>query len=257
MRPIVGIECDHVEERRSYAKLYAAYVDAVWSAGGLPVLIPALAHRGYADELLQRLDALVLTGGDDIEAAEFGQDPHPSTVLVARCRYDLGRTLWRGCRDRGLPVLGICYGMQLVNVACGGDLVQDLSLSGSGSTSHLAIAEDGRRVSVPHSLEIEGDSLLAGIVGAGPCQVSSLHHQAVGRLGDGVRAVAHAPDGVVEAMELAGDGGWFLGVQWHPELMPEAAAGLGLFQALVAEASRLGGTRRSLELPPPLSGETR
>ena len=257
MRPIVGIECDHVEEHRSYAKLYAAYVDSVWAAGGLPVLIPALAQRGFADELLDRMDALVLTGGDDIEASEFGEDTHPSTVLVARCRYDLGRMLWRGCRERGLPVLGICYGMQLVNVICGGGLIQDLPEPGQGTTSHLAIDEDGRRVSVPHGLEIESDSLLSGIVGAGPCQVSSLHHQAVGRLGDGVRAVAHAPDGVVEAMELAGDGGWFVGVQWHPELMPGAPVGLGLFQALVAEATRCGATRRNLELRRPLSGETR
>ncbi len=237
MRPLIGIECDHVEERRDYFKTYSAYVDAVWEAGGAPILVPSLPEPDYLDGVVDRLDGIVLIGGDDIDAVEFGQELHPEATLVSRRRYDAGRGLVDRILARRLPCLGICYGTQLINVALGGDVIQHLPEARPDALPHFGVRDDGRRGPTRHAVHLAEGSALRAAIGASEAEVASMHHQAIGRLGRGLRATATAPDGIVEAVELEAGSGFLVAVQWHPEIQRGDPAGGPVFAALI-EAAR-------------------
>lgn len=176
---------------------FAGYADKLAAAGALPVHVPAGADP---DAVAARVDALVLTGGTDVDPALYGEEPHPS-VRVDRARDDRELALLAAALERGLPVLAICRGLQLLNVHLGGTLHQHLAAHPVGG--------DG-----VHEVRFAADSTLRGIYGP-RCPVNSLHHQAVAAPGAGLACVGHAPDGVVEAVELTGRP--VVGVQWHPE----------------------------------------
>lgn len=193
---------------------FAGYADELAAAGALPMHVPA-----HADplEVAARVDALVLTGGNDVDPALYGEEPHPS-VRTDRARDDRELALLAAALDRDLPVLAICRGMQLLNVHLGGTLHQHLPAHPVGG--------DG-----VHEVRFAEGSALRGIYGA-RCPVNSLHHQAVATPGKGLVCVAHAPDGVVEAVELADHP--VVGVQWHPEQLERPDP---VFAWLVAAAS--------------------
>jgi putative glutamine amidotransferase len=203
--------------------------EAVYAAGGEPVVVHPHAPGGRVsdDEVADRLwyaDAVLLPGGGDIASHWYGAPPHLSAYDVddEQDAFDLAAA--RVALERRLPLLAICRGSQVVNVARGGDLVQHMADAG-GNHRH-----------VTHPIEVASDALLAGIIGTAPT-ISCYHHQCVGRLGNGLRATAHAADGVVEAVELAGHDGWYVGVQWHPEdTAAEDAAQAALFGAFVTAA---------------------
>lgn len=176
---------------------FAGYADRLAAAGALPLHVPA---RTDPVAVVARVDALVLTGGSDVDPALYGQAPPPD-VRPDRVRDDRELALLAAALDRGIPVLAICRGMQLLNVHLGGTLVPHL-------TDH-PLGGDGA-----HEVRFAAGSLLHGVYGPA-CSVNSLHHQAVGALGAGLACVGHAPDGVVEAVELPGRD--VVGVQWHPE----------------------------------------
>lgn len=176
---------------------FAGYADKLAAAGALPVHVPAGADPGA---VAARVDALVLTGGTDVDPALYGEEPHPS-VRVDRARDDRELALLAAALERGLPVLAICRGLQLLNVHLGGTLHQHLAAHPVGG--------DG-----VHEVRFAADNTLRGIYGP-RCPVNSLHHQAVAAPGAGLACVGHAPDGVVEAVELTGRP--VVGVQWHPE----------------------------------------
>ncbi|MFM8884377.1 MAG: gamma-glutamyl-gamma-aminobutyrate hydrolase family protein, partial [Solirubrobacterales bacterium] len=176
-----------------------------------------------AAEQLVGVDGLVLSGGQDIDLP--GATGDDRWVDAGRDRHELA--LWETARARGIPVLGVCRGLQLANVALGGSLITQVD-------GHDAA---GRYADELQEVEVEEGTLLAGILGAGPCLVNTIHHQAVGEPGEGLRVSARSADGTVEAAELAGDP-WFVGVQWHPELLSGRPAGDALFGALVEQASR-------------------
>jgi putative glutamine amidotransferase len=157
---------------------------------------------------------LVLTGGEDVDPAHYGAPAHPALGEVHEGRDAFEIALVQAARARRLPTLAICRGVQVVNVALGGTLVQDLA-----SEQPAALPHDGRwgRSDRVHGLRVAGGSRLAGAIGATEATINSLHHQALGRVADGLVAVAHAPDGVVEGVEWAGGDWWMTGVQWHPE----------------------------------------
>lgn len=203
------------------ALLPRTYLDAVTRAGGTPVLLPPQA--GPVERLLDRLDALVLAGGPDLGPARYGAEPHPRTGETHELRDGWESALLEGALERGLPVLGVCRGMQLLNVALGGDLVQHLPDRVGDESHQVAPATYHRR-----EVRIGAAGRLGAILGPA-AKVLCYHHQAVGRLGEGLRATAWSTDGTVEAIELAGHR-FTLGVQWHPEADP---ADNRLFEALM------------------------
>jgi len=231
-RPLIGITTYHRETRgRGRFTVPSAYVDALRSGGGLAVLVAP--GDEVPEELLVRLDGLVLSGGGDLDPASYGGDTHARSYAVSpeRDRFELA--LLRGALERGTPTLAICRGMQLLNVALGGDLHPHLpDVVGEQVVHRLSQTE-----AAAHPVRFERGSALAGLLGSDRLEaVPSWHHQALRRLGSGLRPIAWAPDEVIEAVELAG-APHVTAVQWHPELAGAAAAGRGLFAALVAHAA--------------------
>jgi putative glutamine amidotransferase len=213
------------------------YLDAVREAGGDPVVVrraeDAVARGG--------LDALVLTGGSDIDPALYGQSKHQTTDVAEPARDALEIDLARDAVERDLPLLAICRGIQVLNVALGGTLIQDLP-----SLAPAALDHDVRipKTALAHDIVVSPGSKLAdllpeGLDGAGCCRVNSRHHQALDRVAPGLQVVATAPDGVIEAVEHR-DASFCLGVQWHPENFTRTGEFRRLFDALVAAARRHG-----------------
>lgn len=232
MRPVIGITCAWEEERQRFF-LSAAYVRAVEAAGGLPVPIPYTGAAGVAP-WLEILDGLVLSGGGDVDPFYFGEEPLPGCGEVDPRRDSFELELVREALRLHLPLLGICRGLQVINVAAGGDIYQDIYRQVPGCLKHR---QDAPRWAATHGVEVREGTRLAYILGTGSLRVNSFHHQAVRRVAPGLVIAACAPDGLVEALESAG-AGFVLGVQWHPEAMWERDCRcLGLFEALV-DASR-------------------
>jgi putative glutamine amidotransferase len=215
--------------RRDADKAERGMIDGVLRAGGVPVILP-IVPADLAAAQLEGADGLVLAGGQDLDAGLFGGQRHPSSTWVdpERDRHELG--LWRAARRAGIPALGVCRGLQLAAAAEGGAI-----------EPHVTGHDAGERFAdVRHRVEVVPGSRLGDALGASTeLQVNTIHHQVVCGLPPAWRLVAQADDGTVEAAEST-DGGWFLGVQWHPELMLEEPAGQPVFDALVGAArSRL------------------
>lgn len=217
------------------------YPRAVLAAGGTPVLLALHdpeSYPGVAAQQLEHADGLLLTGGPDVSPLAYGEQPHVrlGATIPERDRFELA--LIAEARRRELPVLAICRGIQILNVAYGGTLYQDLPSEVPGAIQH---EQASARHVLSHQVEVSPGSRLAGVLGnAGTIGVTSFHHQAVKRPGEGLAVVATAPDGLVEAVE-ATDHPWILGVQWHPEMShPVDLAAKRLFAGFVA---RCGPTR--------------
>ncbi|HEX9400627.1 MAG TPA: gamma-glutamyl-gamma-aminobutyrate hydrolase family protein [Anaeromyxobacter sp.] len=228
-RPRIGLTLDADEARARY-ELGKGYVDAVLAAGGLPILLPHAPQATAA--YLALLDGLVVTGGAfDVPPELYGEPRRKECGPMKPERTAFERDLLEAALAARLPVLGICGGMQLLNVVRGGTLYQDLA-----ADAGLAGHEQPPPKDLPsHAAAVAPGTQLAALVGAGPLPVNSTHHQAVKGVGAGVLVAARAPDGVVEAIELP-DLPFALGVQWHPEAVARhdvrhAALYRGLVQA--------------------------
>ncbi len=208
------------------------YPAALERAGAVPVIVPPMRPERI-DALLAGLSGLVLTGGPDLHPRAYGAAPHPALGPTVEEIDVFELALIRAADRRRLPVLAICRGMQALNVARGGTLVQDLPSELSGEVAHRQ-TEPGWVAT--HPVRLAPGSRLAGLLGAAEAQVNSFHHQAVRDLGAGLHAVGWAPDGVVEAVE--GDGDRFVvGVQWHAESLVEAPEQRRMLEAFVAAAA--------------------
>jgi len=227
-RPVIGITA-YVEPATwvvwdtEATVLHQRYVDRVTEAGGIPVVLPPVA--GAADELLDRVDGVVLAGGADIDPARYEAEADPRTSAARTTRDDAELALFAAALRRGTPVLGICRGMQVMDVALGGTLRQHLPDQVGHDGHQPAPGEFGR-----HPVRVEPDSRLARALGRTEVEVHSYHHQSLDRVADRLVEVAWAPDGTVEAVEVA-DAAWAVGVLWHPEVDPDPALFAGLVDA--------------------------
>jgi putative glutamine amidotransferase len=211
-------------------------VNALEGAGLIPLIIPPLSNADSAAAILDSVDGLVLTGGGDIDPASYGEKRHEKVRSVNVARDTTEIALVEGARARRTPVLAICRGIQILNVALGGTLVQDIP-SQIGTT--VAHDEDTPRDLRSHEISIASGSLIAQAVGTTRCAVNSFHHQSIKDVAEGMRVTANSPDGVIEGVESTADDWWVLAVQWHPEEMMHSPEpwDRGLFRAF---ADRLG-----------------
>ncbi len=235
-RPLIGITAaSFVVKGKPYHRGYAPNVAAIAAAGGLPVYVPPGLDDETLRELYERLDGLLLPGGPDVRPSVYGQPQHPMTLVIDDPRDALELTLARWAAEDDLPVLGICRGHQVLNVALGGTLVQDIPSQVETTLKHDQ--PDGLpRANRLHTVEIAEDSHLASILSETRLSVNSLHHQSVAEVAPAVKVTATAPDGVVEALEVPGKP-FMLSVQWHPEdLYAEDPAMARLFEAFVSAA---------------------
>lgn len=212
IRPKIGIVVGPDWEGK--ITLNRAYVEAVANAGALPVLLPVDDDGQVSTSYLEYIDGLLLPGGGDVDPLWFGQEPKPGTGAIFPERDQGEIRLVQEAEKRDLPVLGICRGVQIINIALGGDIYQDLK----ELPSALKHMQEAPRWYPTHSVRIEGGTLLAQAYPAAERRVNSFHHQAVKNLAPGFKACAWAADGVIEAIESPGHR-FLLGVQWHPECM--------------------------------------
>jgi putative glutamine amidotransferase len=233
-RPCIGITLA-VDNRRAEAfTLRREYVRSIEQAGGLPVvLVPG--RPTDAPELVARLSGLLLTGGSDLDPACYGEAAHPKLGSVYRDRDDFELALCREALDRDLPLLGICRGHQVLNVATGGTLIQDIPSDVSGGEVHDSERERQERC---HDVKVLAGTRLRALLGQDRVAVNSFHHQAVKDVGQGLRVSALSGEsGIIEGIE-ATDRRFALGVQWHPESFWNQEAGFScLFEALVREGA--------------------
>ncbi len=217
MRPVIGIPCYSTRREGSQTLAYGnnqTYIHAVQRAGGVALLIPPHQDADALEAICSRLDGLLLSGGCDIDPARYGEEPIAACQEPQPERDELELALAAWALDAAVPILGICRGMQLLNVACGGTLFQDLAAQQpeAAQHDHAAIGRAYRA----HALDLQEHSRLSEILGTAPYAVNSLHHQAVARPGECVEIVGWSPDGVAEAMEIDGHP-FALAVQFHPE----------------------------------------
>lgn len=213
----------------------AAYIEAIAAAGGLPLLIPASVPPQKAEEYLPLLDGLLLTGGEDIDPSYYGEEPEKELGVVDVERDRMEWELTRLALQWNLPILGICRGIQVLNVAAGGTLWQDIARR---SEFHVKHRQQAAGDWATHTLRVESGSLLARIFGTTQVRTNTFHHQAVKEVAPGFRAVAWSADGLIEGIEKEGEV-FVVGVQYHPELMWRShEPSRCLFRAFVEAAHR-------------------
>ena len=252
IKPIIGIGSDvaHKKGERDRAFAFTTYIESLRRAGAVPVVIPPQPEN--AEAIAEGLDGILLAGGDDCDPTVYGEQPHPSVEPMDPRRQSNDLTLARVARQRGIPTLGICLGVQVMNVAAGGTLIQDIDSELRTDIEHASEPSDRHR----HDVLIEEGTHLAAILGQQELSVNSSHHQAIRHVGDGLRVTAEAPDGIIEGLEDPAHP-FYVGVQWHPEDMAGEGSAASLFGAFVEAARNYAEKRRnaSTDLSPMAAGE--
>jgi len=236
MSPLIGIPCRATDDPAPRFFNNQSYVRALEAAGGSAVLIPLLADQAALRTIYERLDGVLLAGGGDVEPGRYGDvERHPTLFGVDPAQDEVETTLTRWALADGRPLLAICRGIQVLNVAVGGMLWQDVPSQRPSDVDHPG--KDRPRYAVNHLVTIAPRSRLAAILGDEPLGVNSFHHQAIRQLAPGFVVTAVAPDGVIEAIESP-DSRFALGVQFHPEEMWSVSERLArLFRAFVQECA--------------------
>jgi putative glutamine amidotransferase len=239
--PAIGITCKTIRAKLSLSSprygQNQTYVQAVLRAGAAPLLLPQLTDKALLRAMYERLDGLLLPGGKDIDPARYGEARHERCGPITPGHDEMELTLARWALDDAKPLLAVCRGIQVLNVALGGSLYQDIEAQVPGAIKHRWYP-DHPRDRLSHTVEVTPQTKLAHIVGTSSLPVNSLHHQAIREMAPQLTVVARAPDEIVEAVEVQ-DHPFALGVQWHPEeLAPNDAQAQGLFDALVEACQR-------------------
>lgn len=241
-RPVIGISCElkppdlerKFFKRREILVLNRDYALMVERAGGVPVLLPVFEEKQSAAALTARLDGLILSGGGDVIALKESNERN----RAAYKRSFSESAVLEAAAQAGVPILGICRGMQQINVFSGGTLWDDLLTELPGALNHQRGKKDGK---FRHEIELQAGSQLSEILGCRIISVNSSHHQAVKKIGRGLRICASAVDGVVEALESENPHIW--AVQWHPERLGEHPAGSRMIASFVSLCAKNGTTR--------------
>jgi putative glutamine amidotransferase len=233
--PLIGVSTSiTVGTAPERAYVNSTYLNAIQQAGGVPVALPPQLSGRSWERLAAGLDGLLLTGGGDIDPTLFGETPHPTLYDVAPVRDTFEASAARWALERRVPLLCICRGVQVLNVALGGSLYQDVATEPGTTLTH---SQKEPRDQPTHKVKVAPGSRLADVMGADEVEVNSMHHQALKTLGRGLVAVAWAPDQLVEGVEMPEQPSFVLGVQWHPEeLTGHSDAARRLFAALVTHA---------------------
>jgi putative glutamine amidotransferase len=253
MRPRIGLNMTLVDmdvPLKEKAVCHLRYIDAVADNGGIPILLPPYSDRSMLFDAVQGLDGFLFIGGPDYRPEQYGGHKQPESDLMHARRHQFD--IWLAeivMKQSSLPTLGICGGHQLMNLAYGGALIQDLASEWKAADTQASTLQhsDSERCDTPqagnvyrHEVKIEAGSLLSKIIGSNKVLTNSYHHQAAApdRLGTGLKPTAWSPDGVIEALELQNpEDRFFLGVQWHPERQTDEPEHRRIFEALV-EASK-------------------
>lgn len=233
-RPLIGITLRHeLETERFYLARF--YSEAVEAAGGVPLHVPLIPARAYIDEVACRLEGVLLPGSaSDVDPQLYGREPLQKLGSVHPLRDATDLLLLEACERRRVPLFGICYGMQILNVSRGGTLIQDIETEVPSALKH---EQGAPRERPSHRLKLRAESLLARLQGAESVLVNSHHHQALEVIGRDLQATAWSADGLVEAVEDTRKDRWAVAVQWHPELGWEGdALSRALFESFVGAA---------------------
>jgi len=215
LRPIVGIP-SRFNWETSYFELRETYSEAIYAAGGTPLILPLIPEPDYIETIIEKLDAICLSGAvNDVDPMRYGHEPKPGLGPVVPRRDETDMMLLAAAEARRMPVLAICFGIQSLNVYRGGTLVQDIPSEVKGALKHMQGDVFWRR---SHSINITSDSLLARIAGTTQIGVNSHHHQAIDEVGRGLDPIAWAADGIIEAVVGTDPEQFVLGLQWHPEV---------------------------------------
>ncbi len=236
-RPVIGIPARSVVDSSNgfrYSGIPLTYSNAVERAGGAPILIPLHLSEETLKAIYSRIDALLLAGGVDVHPKEFGEEVQDfcGEIDTARDETELRVTRW--ALADGHPIFGICRGIQMLNVAAGGSLYQDIPAQLQTEQNHSYRKGDPYNLRA-HPVEIDPKSRLANWLGTPAIEVNSLHHQSLKDVAPGLRVIARSPDGIVEAVESEDDR-FLIGVQWHPELLDDDERFGKLFEAFVESA---------------------
>ncbi len=221
MKPYIGIPCATIRDKDWCPPAFGhrqSYIDAVVRVGGIPFLLPLVEQEDVLRALYERTDGLLLAGGGDIVPDYYGETPQAHLESLDPLRDQVEIQLTRWAVAEGKPVLGICRGVQVVNVALGGTLYQDIAAQLETTLTHDSSHALCNWTHLAHTIRLDPASRLADLLGALDLLTNSLHHQALKDIAPGLRAVGWAPDGVVEAVE-GGNGQFLLGVQGHPEAL--------------------------------------
>lgn len=241
-RPLIAVTLGRdLPDRPSVFRLADSYVRALASSGAIPIAIMPGIDDAAIRYVMERVDGLFLPGGVDPHPRHFGEEVHPKTVIDEDLDALEMNTI-ASAADLDMPILGVCRGSQILNVALGGSLVQHLEPG--GPVNHL---QDLPLKSEVHELRMEDDSRLARLSDALLLHVNSLHHQAIARPAQALRVVATSEDGTIEAVEAADPDQWIVGVQYHPEELIDQHAHRNLFDDFVSSCSRFAAARRNPE----------
>jgi putative glutamine amidotransferase len=245
-RPVIGITCDYNDARTEYSSPYG-YAASVQRVGGLPLLLPYRVEVSMVPQIVDLLDGIVFSGGDDIDPTAFGQERHLMAEAVDPLREEFERALLAEVERRRLPMLGICMGTQLINVHRGGSLLQfipDVLKKAGEAEKGLPIEHRTleKKESPRHEVTLKDGTSLAQRLGRKHIEVNSSHKQSIDRLGKGLRVIATSPDGIIEGVEDPSMP-LMLAVQWHPERMSDEAPHRALFEILVERAAECRNER--------------
>ncbi len=231
-KPIIGINADFrsaAHNQPAFSYVAAGYYDAIANAGGIPVILTPATDEDGLQQLLEHLDGTVLIGGADLDPRNDGFMLHPTTKPMDARRERFDRRLAHEIVERRMPVLAIGVGMQLLNVACGGNLFLHLPEDLPGSLPHRDAQDPAHR----HSLVIQADSLIGRVYGEGEIRVTSRHHMAIDEVAPGFRVTARCQDGVIEAIESEMIDWFAIGTQFHPECGQASALDVRIFEEFI------------------------
>jgi putative glutamine amidotransferase len=237
-KPFVGLNADYraqTKDGTAFTFVSAGYYDAIVHAGGIPLVLPPIADEADLNVVLDKLDALVVVGGSDIDPRRDGFMLHPSQRIMEERREEFDRLLVGLAAERRLPLFGIGAGMQLLNVSQGGNLFLHIPEDLPSALPHTDPLDLAHR----HALDVERNSLMERVYGDGEIRVNSMHHMAVDEIAPGFRVTARCPDGITEAIESERPDWFAIGTQFHPESGTASALDLRIFEEFVTGATTI------------------